>query len=292
MCPRAGAWPSTARAAALGKLPGDERDSQLDGHEELHPIDRRSRAEAGVQRAWEAINRRHRSRRDRIGAPPAGRRDGGLSRVCRALSRSTGRRSSRMGAARIGHRDIREPPEPRRRRSRARRDERDRAPIELPADQRIAMPTYLVSRNSSMPTAPPSRPRPDCLTPPNGRGRVGDDALVEPDHAGLQGLGDAQRAAQVVGEDVGDQAVLGVVGRRDRPRPRSRTGSAGRPGRRSPPRPSRRRAARRSAPSAGRSSRRRRAPIRRSARWRRDRRRRRPGSAPFAAPPRRSAGRP
>src|SRR5690606_11711222 len=27
---------------------------------------------------------------------------------------------------------------------------------------------YLVSRNSSMPTVPPSRPRPDCFTPPNG----------------------------------------------------------------------------------------------------------------------------
>ena len=28
--------------------------------------------------------------------------------------------------------------------------------------------TYLVSRYSSMPTAPPSRPSPDCLIPPNG----------------------------------------------------------------------------------------------------------------------------
>src|SRR5204863_8096732 len=30
------------------------------------------------------------------------------------------------------------------------------------------MPTYLVSRYSSMPSAPPSRPKPDCLTPPKG----------------------------------------------------------------------------------------------------------------------------
>ena len=31
-----------------------------------------------------------------------------------------------------------------------------------------AMPTYLVSRYSSIPSNPPSRPKPDCLTPPNG----------------------------------------------------------------------------------------------------------------------------
>src|SRR6266498_3397599 len=30
------------------------------------------------------------------------------------------------------------------------------------------MATYLVSRYSSMPSSPPSRPKPDCLTPPNG----------------------------------------------------------------------------------------------------------------------------
>ena len=28
--------------------------------------------------------------------------------------------------------------------------------------------TYLISRYSWMPSAPPSRPKPDCLTPPNG----------------------------------------------------------------------------------------------------------------------------
>ena len=31
-----------------------------------------------------------------------------------------------------------------------------------------AMPTYLVSRYSSMPSAPPSRPTPEALMPPNG----------------------------------------------------------------------------------------------------------------------------
>ena len=36
------------------------------------------------------------------------------------------------------------------------------------AERHRAMPTYLVSRYSSMPSKPPSRPKPDCLTPPNG----------------------------------------------------------------------------------------------------------------------------
>ena len=35
-----------------------------------------------------------------------------------------------------------------------------------PAQRFIA--TYLISRYSWMPSAPPSRPKPDCLTPPNG----------------------------------------------------------------------------------------------------------------------------
>src|SRR5690606_4815158 len=33
---------------------------------------------------------------------------------------------------------------------------------------RPPMATYLVSRNSSLPTLPPSRPRPECWTPPKG----------------------------------------------------------------------------------------------------------------------------
>ena len=36
----------------------------------------------------------------------------------------------------------------------------------LSAQRLIA--TYLISRYSWMPSAPPSRPKPDCLTPPNG----------------------------------------------------------------------------------------------------------------------------
>src|SRR3712207_6969375 len=35
----------------------------------------------------------------------------------------------------------------------------------------VASATYLTSRNSSMPRRPPSRPRPDCFTPPNGAAR-------------------------------------------------------------------------------------------------------------------------
>jgi hypothetical protein len=40
------------------------------------------------------------------------------------------------------------------------------APSSYPAYTPI--PTYFNTRYSSMPSAPPSRPNPDCLTPPNG----------------------------------------------------------------------------------------------------------------------------
>src|SRR4028119_1517167 len=103
-----------------------------------------------------------------------------------------------------------------------------------------------------MPSRPPSRPNPDCLTPPNGaagletmpwlrptipvsrrshtrsarwtsrgesqgRGpragaRVGDDALVEADHPGVEALAHAQCPLDVAREDVGHEAELGVVG--------------------------------------------------------------------------------
>ena len=53
---------------------------------------------------------------------------------------------------------------------------------------RAFIATYFVSRYSSMPSWPPSRPKPDCLTPPNGAPGVGDHALVEADHAGLEAL--------------------------------------------------------------------------------------------------------
>ena len=63
-----------------------------------------------------------------------------------------------------------------------------------------------------MPTGAALAAQPGLLDTPERRRGVGDDALVEPDHAGLQGLGHTQRSAQVVGEDVGDQPVFGVVG--------------------------------------------------------------------------------
>src|SRR5919197_775163 len=53
------------------------------------------------------------------------------------------------------------------------------------------------------------------LDPAERRRRVGDHALVEPDHAGLQALHHPERPPQVAGVDVGDQAELGVVGGRD-----------------------------------------------------------------------------
>ena len=85
-----------------------------------------------------------------------------------------------------------------------------------------------------MPSRPPSRPRPDCLTPPNGAAALETRPLVEADHAGLEALDHAQAARQVAGEDVGDEAVLGVRWRRRPPRPRRRTSRSARPARRSP----------------------------------------------------------
>ncbi len=54
---------------------------------------------------------------------------------------------------------------PRRHRRRAARDVRPARRV--PRAQRF-IATYLISRYSWMPSAPPSRPKPDCLTPPNG----------------------------------------------------------------------------------------------------------------------------
>ena len=40
--------------------------------------------------------------------------------------------------------------------------------------------TYFVSRNSSMPTLPPSRPSPDCLIPPNGAAGLDTRPVLSP----------------------------------------------------------------------------------------------------------------
>src|SRR6266545_6039292 len=50
------------------------------------------------------------------------------------------------------------------------------------------------------------------LDPAERRRRVGHHALVEADHAGLQGLNHPEGALEVGGVDVGDQPELGVVG--------------------------------------------------------------------------------
>src|SRR3712207_6658494 len=54
------------------------------------------------------------------------------------------------------------------------------------------------------------------LDPAEGRGGVGDHALVQADHACLETLDHAERAPQVVRVDVGDEAVLRVIGRGNR----------------------------------------------------------------------------
>ena len=78
------------------------------------------------------------------------------------------------------------------------------------------IPTYLTDRYSSIPSAPPSRPEPGLLDPAKRSRRVRRHALIEPDHAGVERLGDAQGAVEVAREDVPDQAVLARVGLRDR----------------------------------------------------------------------------
>ena len=52
--------------------------------------------------------------------------------------------------------------------------------------------------------------------PPNGRRQMADVFGIQPDHAGLQCIGDAQRAAHVGGPDIAGEAVLHVIGDLDR----------------------------------------------------------------------------
>ena len=85
-----------------------------------------------------------------------------------------------------------------------------------------------------MPYFEPSRPRPDSLTPPNGATSVEISPVVDADHAVLERLGDAPDAADVAGIEVAGEAEFGVVGHARSPRPRSRSGTAAPPGRRSP----------------------------------------------------------
>ena len=80
----------------------------------------------------------------------------------------------------------------------------------------IAIATYLVSRYSCMPSRPALAAEAGGLDAAERRGGVGDHALVEADHAGLEALDDAERALEVARVDVGDEPVLRVVGRGDR----------------------------------------------------------------------------
>src|SRR5579871_1962546 len=47
------------------------------------------------------------------------------------------------------------------------------------------------------------------------RRRVGNEATIEPDHAEIELLGDAHAARQVLGEEIGDETIFGVVGTLD-----------------------------------------------------------------------------
>src|SRR5262245_16298129 len=47
------------------------------------------------------------------------------------------------------------------------------------------------------------------------RRRIGDEAAIEPDHAKVELFGDAHAAAQVLGVEIGDQAIFSVIGAAD-----------------------------------------------------------------------------
>ena len=61
-----------------------------------------------------------------------------------------------------------------------------------------------------------SRPKPDCLKPPNGRREVRAVEAVEPDRAGLEGAGHAVRGVDVARPHRRAKAVDRVVGEADR----------------------------------------------------------------------------
>ena len=79
-------------------------------------------------------------------------------------------------------------------------------------DGQRGMPTYFVSRYSSMPSKPPSRPKPDCFTPPNGAAGFDTMPVLTPTIPDSIPSATRSARAQVVGVDVGHQAVLGAVG--------------------------------------------------------------------------------
>ena len=66
-----------------------------------------------------------------------------------------------------------------------------------------------------MPSWPPSRPRPDSFTPPNGAAAAVGLMSLTPTMPKRSASIARQRPAQVVGVDVAGQAVVGVVGHGD-----------------------------------------------------------------------------
>ena len=81
---------------------------------------------------------------------------------------------------------------------------------------------------------PSSRPKPDCLKPPNGVDTRTERVRVDREHAGVERARDAQRARAVARPDRAREPVRRVVRDADRVRLVRRTGSPRRPGRRPP----------------------------------------------------------
>ncbi len=80
--------------------------------------------------------------------------------------------------------------------------------------------TYLVDRYSSIPSRPPSRPKPDCLTPPNAAAGLDTRPWLSPTIPASSASLTRIDALEVAGEHVGDQAELAVVGGARSPPPR------------------------------------------------------------------------
>ena len=178
----------------------------------------RARRSAVRRRGWSRAGRT----RWATPAPRAARRAGAPRRSA-SSSGCTDRRSRPVGAlpdacGLCSHRPVlvlmeaRVPPSRRGRRAHGFATIRAPRVASTRADGHSAMPTYLVSRYSSMPSKPPSRPKPGLLDAPEGCGRVRDDAGVDADHPELHRLGDPEHPGLVVGVDVADEAVLGAVG--------------------------------------------------------------------------------
>ena len=80
----------------------------------------------------------------------------------------------------------------------------------------VAMKTFFTSVNASSASGPSSRPEPGLLEPAERRPVAHRGVRVHRQVAGLDAARDPQRPADVAGPDRAGQAVLGVVGHRDR----------------------------------------------------------------------------